>query len=349
MLIRYFRILLIFVLIVLNSCKNSTEPGENYKDPRQMTWTCDTLYLAGEGQTWLDNILAFEKNNIFAYGHSSSFWRYNGSKWNNYPRSNEVGAIQPYKMIGFSPDHIFCFGEATLTESKIIHFNGFNWSVYTQAETVPARLLTACASSTNNIYTGGDNGWILYNNGATWQKDQFKRYTSPTGTYMLRGSAIYNDTTYFIGYNTDNYGKDVYYMIKGKYKNWRIEDSTVFDVSHYQSKWGTWDLYVSPSNKLYSYGPSGVWEYSNNVWIKKLNTENAVRGMFALNSNYILTAGVVNEIQFYDGVNWSKLTTFINDSEKINYKAIWGDGKEMFIMGNTMGVFPQKTIIWHGK
>jgi hypothetical protein len=340
---------ILLTLVVLSSCKHSTESGESYKDPREMTWTCDTLLFLDEGQTWLNNFLVFDASNIFAYGHSSRFWRYNGSKWNNYQRSNEVGAIQPYKMIGFTPDHVFCFGEATITESKIIHFNGFTWTIYTQAETVPARLLTACASNTNNIYAGGDNGWMLYYNGVVWQKDQIKRYTSPNGAYMLRGSAVYKDTTYFIGYNTDNYGKDVYYFIKGKYKNWRIIDSTVYDISHYQTKWGTWDLYVSPDNKLYSYGPKGVWEYSNNTWNQKLYTENAVRGMFALNSNYIVTAGVLNEIQFYDGVNWTKLPKFMNDSEIIHYKSIWSDGKEMFIMGNTMGAFPQKTIIWHGK
>jgi hypothetical protein len=206
-------------LLLINSCKNSTEPGDNFKDPRDMAWTVDTLYFPNVAQTWIENFLAFDEKNIYGYGRSSdckNIWKYNGSKWSNIDISNSVFGFAVKKMIGFSQTNILCFGHFGSSLSKVVHFDGFGWEESTNAGTVEARLLTACADKISNIYAGGDNGWILYFNGISWQKDQIKMYVPKGGSYFLRSSAVWKDTTFFTAYNMDNRGREVYYLIKGK-------------------------------------------------------------------------------------------------------------------------------------
>jgi hypothetical protein len=335
--------------LILNSCKSVTEAEDSYKNPNDMTWTCDTLYFADEVQTSLNEFSALDINNIYAYGWSSCLWHYNGSKWSRIDIINTLGTFNATKMLEFASSNIFCFGYSSYTKSKILRYTGLVWSEYTISGQVEARLLTACANKSTNMYAAGDNGWILYFNGTTWLKDQIKMYVPSGSQYLIRSSAIYNDTTYFTAFKTDFAGRDVHYIIKGTYKNWVVSDSMVIDNISSQYKWGWWSLYVTPGNKLMSYGDAGVWEYKTSGWEHKLTTENSVRGIFALNENYIISTGALNEVYFYDGAGWKKLTQFNNDTENIIYKAAWGDGKELFIMGNTTGSFPQKTIIWHGK
>lgn len=351
MLIRYFGILLIFTLVVLSSCKSSTEPGEAYKDPREMTWTCDTLFFPDVWQTRIENFLAFDSDNIYGYGYSSvckNIWKYNGSKW-SVVNTSSVGGFDIKKMLGFSQTDIYGFGQWGSSLSKIIRYNGALWTEYTSAGTVEARLLTACADKSTNIYAAGDNGWILYFNGTAWQKDQIKMYVPSGGSYFLRSSAVWKDTTFFTAYKTDNRGREVYYLIKGKYKNWAIADSMVIDNPSSTYKWGWWGLYVAPDNKLISYGVSGIWEYNGMGWNHILTTVNSVRGVFSMGTDYTFTAGALNEVYFYNGSVWTKLDKFRNDNENIIYTAVWGNGKELFVAGNTTGAFPQKALIWHGK
>ena len=288
-------------LILLNSCKSSTEPEDKFKDPRDMVWTVDTLFFHEEGQTIVNQLFAIDRNNVYASGWCVGFWKYNGDRWNRIDLLNSLGAFQAHDMIGFSNSNIFCFGEVSITRSKIVHFDGLTWNEFTSAGTVAARLLTACADKSTNIYAGGDNGWILYFNGTTWQKDQIKMYVPKGGAYFLRSSAVWKDTTFFTAYNNDHQGREVYYLIKGKFKNWKISDSMVIDNSSSIYKWGWWGLYVSPDNKLMSYGSSGVWEYNGNEWDHKLTTENVVRGVFSLGSNYTIAAGALNEVYFNNG------------------------------------------------
>ena len=341
-------------ILTISSCKSSgTDSENNIKDPRDMTWTCDTLYLPEVAQTMLTHFLAFSPKDIYAYGHSSSttfFWHYDGLKWSIVDLINKVGAFNVTKLLGFSSQSIWGIGYSSFISSKIIRYDGIGWSEYNQAGKVEGRLLTASVDKQKKVYTAGDNGWVLYFDGSNWFKDQIKMYVPNGGFYAIRSSAIWKDTTYYTAYNTDNKGREVYYFIKGNYKNWVVADSMVMDNPFAEWKWGWWDMKVTSDNKLLSFGTKGIWEYKNKRWVKVYDSpENLVYDVFILNGNYKVAACAFSKVAFFDGSNWTDMNKFVIAGETIEYSAVWGDGKELFIMGYTAGGFPNKTIVWHGK
>ncbi len=209
-------------------------------------------------------------------------------------------------------------------------------------------MLTICGNRPSNIYAGGRNGDILYYNGVKWNYDCLRIKPESGGEYYIRASAFYNDTTFFTGsmYGTT---KNVFYQIKGTYNNWKIIDSMTINNPLSQYKFGDWDLYVSPSNRLFTFGATGIWEYKNNGYVRLLSVPYTVNGLHALNDNYILAVGDRGYVYFYDGSNWEQIQKFMSGYEDVLYQAVWGDGKELFIVGYQALSYPQKTIIWHGK
>jgi hypothetical protein len=71
--------------------------------------------------------------------------------------------------------------------------------------------------------------------------------------------------------------------------------------------------------------------------------------MFALNNNYMMAVGDRGYAYFYDGAKWELMQNLKTGHEDMLYQAVWGNGKELFIVGYTWSDWPQKTIIWHGK
>jgi hypothetical protein len=340
--------------LILNSCKSVTEAEDSYKNPNDMTWTCDTVYSSGAAQTLLEHFLAFSSNNIYAYGHNSDgkhIWRYNGSKWAPEDISNSLTGFKAGKLIGFSSSDIWGFGSIGGGYlSKIARYNGSTWQEYTDGAQVDANLMTAAADKKTNIYAAGYNGWIIHYNGGSWSKEQIKMYVPSGGFYALRSSAIWKDTTYFTAHNTNNLGREVFYFIKGTYKNWVIADSMVIDNFWAEFKWGWYGMKVTPDDKLISYGVRGIFEYDGKSWTKIYDSpDNGVYDVFILNNNYKIAVCAFSKVSFYDGKSWTDMGRFASTGDNIEYTDAWGDGKELFIMGFTTGNFPQKTLIWHGK
>ena len=116
-----------------------------------------------------------------------------------------------------------------------------------------------------------------------------------------------------------------------------------------QIKWGEWGFCVSGSNRLFSYGLHGVWEYVNNKWQNILQCSYSIKGLFALNDNYMIACGELGRMYFYDGTGWQALPAFDAGYRDMLYQAAWGDGKELFVVGYTDTDWPMKTLVFHGK
>jgi hypothetical protein len=78
--------LAIIIIVIMNSCKDDgTGPGNEIKNPREFTWTADTIYYPDSYQTIIVSTWANNEKDIYAVGHTDvnegQFWHYDGSKW----------------------------------------------------------------------------------------------------------------------------------------------------------------------------------------------------------------------------------------------------------------------------
>ena len=75
--------LLFSTALFIAACSQSNEPKpKEYKDPREMTWTVDTLTSPDAGQTLMEAIWASSPDDIYACGHcddnDGKFWHMMG-------------------------------------------------------------------------------------------------------------------------------------------------------------------------------------------------------------------------------------------------------------------------------
>jgi len=341
--------ILIIIIFIANACKQSSEPVESYKDPREMTWSVDTLQYNGTYQTNMSKIIAFTTTDIFIYGRSSEqngqVYHYDGSKWKAVSLSTQFGGCYIKKIISFSNTKFYGVGEDQFYMGKIFSGDGLTWSLINAPRT--EGLLSICSIGNRYLYAGGRNGDILYFDGLQWNYD-YKRIIPEAGrNYVIRAAEAYKDTVHFLG-SMWGTTKNVFYHIKGKYKDWKVVDSMVQANSTPVIKWGDQDLYVSPTNRLFSYGYHGIWEYAGKDWKTILMCDYAINGMFSLTDNYLIGCGDLGRVFYYDGTSWKLLTQFQRGYENVLYQTAWGNGKELFIVGYTED-YPMRTIIWHGK
>jgi hypothetical protein len=337
--------------LILSSCKShGTDPVETYKDPREMTWTIDTLQYENNVQTNMNSILAFSSKDIFIYGHCSDvhgqIYHFDGSGWKVNDIYTSVGFYSPHKMISFNNNSIWLAAEDENYNSKIIKYNGTSWTETATNQNVGG-MMTITGKSNDNLYAAGRNGDILYFNGIKWDNDNMKIASKDGGEYIIESSAVYKDTVHFMALRACT-TKSVYYHIKGTFKSWTVVDSMVLINSLSTIKFGDVGLSVTPSGRLLSYGAVGMWELLNNSANQLLSVPYCINGMFALSDNYMMAVGDRGYAYFYDGTKWNLMQNLMSGYEEILYQAVWGDGKEMFIIGYTWSGWPQKTIVLHG-
>ena len=355
--------LLLFVLIIIvgfNSCKNTEDPPpivgpeipKEPKDPRKMTWTVDTLDNHESPQLLMDGVCGTNAADLYIYGHNAYpgesggyIYHWNGIAW----LPLKMWKFGPTNaMLAFSPANILFVGKGIGT--MVIKWDGRNFTETWPSDQVPGELLCIAGDSPDNIYAGGRNGVVINYNKGSWRTDNVKISIPQGGEYFLRGATVYNDTCFFLGYVTDPANlTNKHYFIKGSYGNWIVSDSIIESTST-NWKWGWWGLYVTPYNKLWSFGSRGVFEYSDGKWTRLgLNEFWLTSSVYSFSPNYTVTVGHNGTVYFYDGLTWMKLEKFASGYEHITFNAVWGDGNELFIVGTTYGPWPQKTFIFHGK
>ena len=353
-----FLFLLGLLIFTIYSCKSNPvnppppPPVEGNKDPREMTWTVDTLSYSDTPQTIMYGICGISTNNIYIYGHNPSaigshVMHYDGEKWNALMLRNYVPYSEIYDMLAFSKDNVWFAGYGV--GAKIINYNGIKYTEYWPSDAIDDELLCTAGDKPNNIYAGGRNGLVLQFTGSKWRVDNVKKAINPGTEFYLRKAAVYQDTCFFLADYLDVPNMTTkHYVIKGNYNNWVVADS-ITESYVTEWKWGWFGLTVTPENKLLSYGPEGIWEYSRGKWIKYFDTEDNIYHLFVLNKNYAVAVGLYGTVYYYNGSDWAKLRQFEKGYENVFYSGAWGNGKELFIIGYTPGAMPNKTYVFHGK
>ncbi len=340
-------LILTSLLIVLTSlsCKHSTEPEKKYKDPRNMTWTADTLPVPlGAIQVLPEDMLVVSPTNIWLatwMGHAQIF-HYNGKSWDlSLDLAGGINCLTKDLSNNI-------WGGGYSNKIFIGYFDGFNWTRVNL--NLNGEILDMSNDTKGNIWACGSNGIVLKYSNYNWVVDTVKINFNYSVEFFLKSITYHNNNIFIIASSLNkNTLKQKYFFLKGDIKNWNIIDSMSLDSPSSEIKFGNFGLFNFQDNFLFSYGLEGIWAFKNNNWEKIFNLNGEVYGMYYLDNNYILAGSAFKKIFFFNGNSWENISDHFNVNDPyFVFKNIWTNGEEIFIAGYTFSGI-QKTIIFHGK
>jgi len=352
---RYKAILLSVAVIILSlQCNNPTEPIKN-KDPREYSWTIDTLFYPESIQTRLARIWASSSNDVYCVGTSDDvkgqIWHFDGKQWTSMHIFMGF-AYTPNTVFGFSSDNVWIAGQREydnpnpppnfIDSSFAMHYDGSTWKRVTTPK--GDRINSIWGSSPNDIWFGGFDGTKIFHwDGVSIKRDSIPYYT-PENTQVISiyGSAL--GEVYFLltapSWQT--------YLFMFKQNNWSVIDS---------SAWFRNNVWVSDKGNIFESGQVGFYKWTGSNWDNLLGWfDGSTIGIAGTSENNIFIVGYgsttgpggqyTSLVYHYNGEDFH-LYENLKMSDVKFYDA-WMNESEVFIVGQT-NKFPQKSIILHGK
>jgi len=359
------------VWLCLLACSDSPTGPEkpNLPDPRQFTWTIDTLAYPSSIQTSMDNIWASAPDNVYLVGHNDDadarMYHYDGQNW----RPISFNGIGPYSLrdiYGFSGGDIWVVGNERhrisppinpvyADSSLFLHFDGSSWR---RPQFKRHHILeTIWGSAPDDIWAGGVNGALFHYDGESWQPstlpfdipfdtEPFWNITKITGgpgkpTYLL-----------LIGYPPPS-GQTTSMLLEWQNENW----TTV----HSRPGYFYTALWMTPSGKLLgggipnSAGMMTISSWENGAWhelqafddfLPRTILGTSDDNIFAVGRDADLSHG---KIFHYDGTEWRELNDLA--LRKVIFTDVWTNSDEAFIIGQLFDIVDglEKTVVLHGK
>ena len=344
------------LIIALQKCSSPTGPPppvKPVKNPREYTWTIDTLFYPTGLQTSMYSIWGSSPDNMYTVGHSGDIrgqaWHYDGKQWKDFYLP--FGVRYSFRNVyGFSANDIWVVGgyfgtRSTVDSTFIMHFDGGSWK---RINASGGKIIeTVWGSSPNDIWFGGINGTLFHWDGTSVKRDSLPIYIPKDADPFYNFNKIYgkpSGDTFFL--TSAPSGKS--YLFLRKQENWSVIDS---------SAWFRNRVWVSEKGDLYESGSGGFYKWTGYVWGNILGRFDGFTGGIgaASESNmFIVGSGSTPE----SGGKYTGLVYHYNGKDFYLYENLkldgviftdaWTDGTEVFIVGVT-GEFLQKTIILHGK
>lgn len=337
------------------ACIFDSEPDDPPKNPRDYSWTVDTLSYPGSRLTDMRSIWGSSPEDVYAAGWNwesyGQMYHYDGNEWTDVKLSTDLGGnIEPVidlsNVYGFSANNIWAVGVDYPSDSPdssrlVLHFNGTEW----QHVDMPSGgwLFSIGGSGPNDLWVGGAYATLLHYDGSSWERHSvplpvsytsglFAHFPSFAGNAANDIHAIISNATYW-SYHLGYDGTE-----------WTVKDSFyVFDREK---------LWMSPSGTLYSIGNRMVSRWKTGSWETLLEGDFLFGGISGAEDDNIfivgyrlgLEPGEGNTTVFlYDGIDWYEYPNF--NQYKAFLKSVWTDGREVFISGK----LGSKTIIFHGR
>ncbi|MFA6468039.1 MAG: hypothetical protein WCW35_04015 [Bacteroidota bacterium] len=321
---------------------------------RDYTWSIDTIAYPDNNQTLMYDICGNSFSDVYVVGHSdgssaATMYHYDGAKWlTTKYHVNENGPIKgPIDLQGvytFSSSDIWAVGERSyeypensgqyVDSGLIVHYNGVSWHEHNI--NVFQTLLAIWGTDSNNVWIGGLNGELYNTKGNKFIKESF-----PSNIGIAQIAGLNSNTIYIFGFSQSTPRYYSIYNYDGI--TWSIVDSTNTFPSN--PHFGNSSLWVVTNNILYSSGYGGVFQKSDDGWVKVLSTgtENitTIRG----NSSNNLFAVGRGQIYHFNGVDWFKYEQF--SDQNILWYRTWSDGNVVFIIGLTLSGIG-KTVVLRG-
>ena len=344
----------ILILFAIGGCKDSGTETQPVKDPRNYSWSVDTLAFPNSAQTLMRDLWGSSSKDVYAVGHNDrafgDMWHYDGTSWTDVKLKvsqggNIQGSISLSAISGISGSNIWAVGDKnrinpspppnSIDSSLIIYFDGTRWNEVNFERR--RRLADVYVQSSNNIWACGDTT-IYHYDGIKWTREYVPLVTPPNSSLFI-ASIISNSTTaYAKGLIHNNItGNNTFYFFKRNEQGWNISTQSQFDIG---------GLWLSPSGKLYSVA-TGILTWNGSSWINIFSSTTLLAGIYGTSDNNIFMTGTNGTVFHFNGQDLKLLDQLTNN--KILYTSVWTDGTEAFICGFTLSAFPQKTIIWHGK
>lgn len=363
----FFLVFLLILLSLLSCCKSPIGP-DGYKDPRQLSWTFDTIAYPGSMQTNMQKLWASSATNIYVVGHNDQpgpgtmFTLKNGhwttTKFHAVEGGPVNGPVTVHSITGLDKNDVWAVGEHIfdnpnpppnfLDSSLIIHFDGTNWREYRiEGGRV---LLSLWAGSSDNVWTCGNQGSLFHYTGIVWERDSVPLIPPPANWdyYLWDITGNRNGDVYILGYiRNDSDGTMTYYLFHKKdTSQWNIIDSMSINKLVIDDHFGVYSLWTSPSGKMYS-SDGNVFRFNGSGWDKIYSGVDALLGLFGNIDDNIFAVGDFGNVLHFDGTSWATITQL--KYQNISWTSGWTDGKEVFICGITLNGYPMTTIIAHGR
>ena len=347
---------LLSLVIIITGCNLLDDDGP--KDPRDYTWTLDTLVQSGppNPQLSLRRMWGNSSDNIYIVGHSfnmiGTMWHYNGDTWsvvpiikmNGGPIENKHHGIND--IYGFSKDDIWAVGHQLGKNRKydafVIHYDGYQWKEINPPDV--SRLESVIGGNNGEIWVGPSGGGVFRYNGEKWIEGIIN-FPNTHGNTSYAHSFAYQENypLYMFYLNQENQPR--YFSKSELYKN--KGDSWDFIVDEH-------DYYVGPpwiseNGNVYFGGDKiikidgntieTIWEFPEGFGTSKLH---GIRDDYIFGCGRYLRGNLGN-IVYYDGNEWTILLE--ENIEDIFFTDIWTDGKIVFALGNKHG----KTFVLKGE
>jgi hypothetical protein len=338
------------------------QPPDEPTDPRNYTWSVDTLAYPGSYQTDMARIWGSSPTDVYTIGHNSQnrglMWHFDGNRWRDVKLApsqggNIVGSIDlAGEIYGSSANDIWVVGERLyqnpnpppnfLDSSLIIHYDGSAWR---EAPTKRQRSLVSIGGEGPRLWAGGFFGSLYRYEGQAWQRDSVD-YPFPPHEFLNILSIAGHPTAgvYMVVYIRLETQLYYYYLFKHENSHWTALDSTKYGIHFYT------DLWMSPSGQLYAAGDAlRLWNGSS--W-STLWEEGTIINVYGTDDQNIFLAALTFEggkVFHYNGVDWQELENVT--SSELFFADVWTDGKETFVVGSTFynpGSI-LKSVVFHGE
>jgi len=344
------------------SCEKDFAPvkvQKPVKNPREYTWTVDTLEYPGSNLTWMTSIWGSSNKDVYAVGLNSTnkgtMYHYNGTNWTPVPLTtslggNLIGSFDLSDVYGFSKTDIWAAGNWNvqnptpppnfLHPSLLIHYNGSEWEEINTPEGLV--LENIWGASPDNVWFVGINGTLYHWDGNTITKDSipFNIPKDAAPVYNLDVTGNSGGQAYFLltarPQSGDSY-YEIYYLFKKELNTWQLLDSTYVYLDH---------VWMGPCGTQYVFG-SGVYTYNNQSFDLLFYENFHVLDLYGISEKNLFAVGSSSKAYHYNGTDWFQLK-YLEISDLLFYTGVWTDGRELFISGPTRS-YPRKTIMFHGK
>lgn len=332
------------LLVFQHGCKDTGTEPVFPKNPREYTWTVDTLIAHPDAiQTWMWDIYGTSPQNVYVVGHTDwtgvngngIMWRYDGTRWSIVNQG--FREISLNSITGFGPSNIYAAGSKG-SDALILHFNGTSW---TQTILPGYGLFTIRGSSPSNIWAGGWGGTVFRFDGAQWIR------VSADERLNFKDFAVTNQKTYAIAYRVDEQPHDTlwYYSLCWNGQQWDTLDVWLNSGANTPT-FGAQSLSVI-DGELYSAGTpfphgTGLFKLVGGKWID-IHGNIRVAKVFGMSNESFFGVGSSGKVYHFNGSNWYQFEQF--KSNEFDFWSGWTDGREAFIVGHNF----RKSIVLHGR
>ena len=350
------RVLLLSFLVAVSGCKHVSEPPV-VKNPREYTWTIDTLAYPNSFQTSMRDIWGSSANDVYVVGHNDAggygkMYHYDGNRWR--PVDLAFGAFDLSAIYGFSANDIWAVGNRFfynpnpppnfLDSSLIIHYDGAKWSEHKVSG--GRNLLCIWGASPADVWVGGQYGTLFHFDGSSWGKTPLAPTIHIGSLWGFASNDIYATAARTID-KVQPLDSSEYLLLHYDGIQCSVIDSFIEYPGYSGDKFGYSDLWGPSPSSLYSVS-QGVFKKRGDSWERVLNTGSPFYGVFGSSSSNIFAVGMRSQVYHFNGTDWFRFPQF--KGEDRFFSSLWTDGEQVFVVGNVIGAgYATITLILHGK